>query len=165
MKDVSGGADAGGLREQFDRLRTGYPSQMSASLVLPLLQIVQEQKGHVTPADAHFVADYAGVPRAQAVEALSWYTMLHRQPVGRHVVKVCRNIACALRGSDRLLAHVEKKLGCKAGQSTADGKFYIKVEEECLAACCGAPMMMVDHVYYENLTPKTVDQILDAVKE
>ena len=109
MKDGPGDADAGGLREQFDRLRGIYPPQMNASLVLPLLQIVQEQKGHVTPADAHFVADYAGVPREQAIEALSWYTMLHRQPVGRHVVKVCRNIACALRGSDRLLAHCREE--------------------------------------------------------
>jgi NADH-quinone oxidoreductase subunit E len=70
-----------------------------------------------------------------------------------------------LRGGDDILAHVEKKLGIRAGQSTPDGKFYLKDEEECLAACCGAPMMMVDHVYYENLTPKRVDEILDAVKD
>jgi NADH-quinone oxidoreductase subunit E len=159
MKDVSGDADAGGLREQFDRLRTGYPSQMSASLVLPLLQIVQEQKGHVTPADAHFVADYAGVPRAQAVEALSWYTMLHRQPVGRHVVKVCRNIACALRGSDRLLAHVEKKLGVAPGGTTADGCVTF-LAVECLASCGTAPVMQVDETYHEQLDEATVDRVL-----
>jgi len=63
------------------------------------------------------------------------------------------------------LAHVEKRLGIKAGQSTADGKFYLKVEEECLAACCGAPMLMVDHVYHENLTAQKVDVVLEAVKD
>jgi NADH-quinone oxidoreductase subunit E len=159
MKGDPGDADAGGLREQFDRLRSGYPAQMSASLVLPLLQVVQAQKGHVTPADAHFVADYAGVPRAQAIEALSWYTMLHRQPVGRHVVKVCRNIACALRGSDRLLAHVEKKLGVAPGGTTADGRVTF-LAVECLASCGTAPVMQVDETYHEQLDESKVDLIL-----
>ena len=159
MSGGSGDTDASELREQFDRLRSGYPSQMNASLVLPLLQIVQEQKGHVTPADAHFVADYAGVPRAQAIEALSWYTMLHRQPVGRHVVKVCRNIACALRGSDRLLAHVEKTLGVAPGGTTADGRVTF-LAVECLASCGTAPVMQVDETYHELLDEATVDRVL-----
>ena len=163
MKDGPGDADAGGLREQFDRLRIGYPSQMSASLVLPLLQIVQEQKGHVTPADAHLVADYAGVPRAQAIEALSWYTMLHRQPVGRHVVKVCRNIACALRGSDRLLAHVEKTLGVAPGGTTADGRVTF-LAVECLASCGTAPVMQVDETYHEELDEAKVNRVLEGLR-
>jgi NADH-quinone oxidoreductase subunit E len=70
-----------------------------------------------------------------------------------------------LRGGDDILSHVEQRLGIKAGQSTPDGKFYLKVEEECLAACCGAPMLMIDHVYHENLTPKSVDEILETVKD
>ena len=159
MKDGPGEADAGALREQFDRLRGGYPSQMSASLVLPLLQIVQQHKGHVTAADARLVADYAGVPPMQVTEALSWYTMLHRQPVGRHVVKVCRNIACALRGSDRLLAHVEKKLGVAPGGTTADGRVTF-LAVECLASCGTAPVMQVDETYHEQLDEATVDRVL-----
>ena len=162
MSGGSGDTDASELREQFDRLRSGYPSQMNASLVLPLLQIVQEQKGHVTPADAHFVADYAGVPRAQAIEALSWYTMLYRQPVGRHVVKVCRNIACALRGSDRLLAHVEKKLGVAPGGTTVDGRITF-LAVECLASCGTAPVMQVDETYHEQLDESKVDRILEEL--
>jgi NADH-quinone oxidoreductase subunit E len=70
-----------------------------------------------------------------------------------------------LRGSDAIVDHVERRLGIKTGQSTPDGKFFLKREEECLAACCGAPMMMVDHRYYENLTPETVDEVLDALKQ
>jgi NADH-quinone oxidoreductase subunit E len=70
-----------------------------------------------------------------------------------------------LRGGENILAYLEKKLGVKVGESTADGQFYLKREEECLAACCGAPMMMVDHKYHENLTPAKVDEILDNVSK
>ena len=69
-----------------------------------------------------------------------------------------------LRGADDIVAHVEKKLGISTGESTEDGRIYLKKEEECLAACCGAPMMMVDHKYYENLTPEMVDAILDGLE-
>jgi NADH-quinone oxidoreductase subunit E len=69
-----------------------------------------------------------------------------------------------LRGAEDIVAHVERKLGIKTGESTPDGKFYLKREEECLAACCGAPMMMVDHVYHENLTPQKVDEALDELE-
>ena len=163
MTSVPGDADASGLLEQFDRLRATYPRQMNASLVLPLLQIVQQQKGHVTPADATFVADYAEVPPIQVVEALSWYTMLHRQPVGRHVVKVCRNIACALRGSDRLLTHVEKKLGVAPGGTTADGRVTF-LAVECLASCGTAPVMQVDETYHEELDEAKVNRVLEGLR-
>jgi NADH-quinone oxidoreductase subunit E len=69
-----------------------------------------------------------------------------------------------LRGADDIVTHVENKLGIKLGESTADGRIYLKKEEECLAACCGAPMMMVDHKYHENLTRKSVDRILDELE-
>ena len=151
------------LLEEFDRLRRTYPQPMNASLVLPLLQIVQQHKGHVTAADAKFVAAYAGVPPAQAIEALSWYTMLHRQPVGRHVVKVCRNIACALRGSERLLAHVENKLGVAPGGTTADGRCTF-LAVECLASCGTAPVMQVDETYHEQLDEAKVDRVLEGLR-
>jgi len=156
-------ADTGALLGQFDRLRATYPPQMGPSLVLPLLQTVQQHKGHVTAADAKFVAAYAGVPPAQAIEALSWYTMLHRQPVGRHVVKVCRNIACALRGSDRLLAHIENKLGVAPGGTTADRRFTF-LAVECLASCGTAPVMQVDDTYHEQLDEAEVDRVLDELR-
>ena len=71
---------------------------------------------------------------------------------------------CLLNGGEDLVAHAEKKLGIKLNQSTADGRIFLKQEEECLAACTGAPMMMVDHVFHENLTPEKLDAILDALK-
>jgi NADH-quinone oxidoreductase subunit E len=89
--------------------------------------------------------------------------MFETKPVGRHHVSVCTNISCMLRGGEEVLAYVERKLGIVAGESTPDMRIFLKREEECLAACVGAPMMMVDHVYHENLTPETVDKILDEL--
>ena len=107
------------------------------------------------------VAEYLGLPPIQVYEVATFYSMFETKPVGRHTSRVCTNISCMLCGGDEMLAHVEKRLGIKVGESTADGRFYLKREEECLAACNNAPMMMVDHVYYENLTPEKVDEILD----
>jgi len=89
--------------------------------------------------------------------------MLETKPVGRHSVSICTNISCMLCGADDIVEHIENKLGIKTGESTSDGRIYLKQEEECLAACCGGPMMMVDHVYYENLTEDKVDEILDRL--
>lgn len=163
MKDTPGDADAGALREEFDRLRAAYPQQMSASLVLPLLQIVQQRRGHVAAADARLVSKVAGVPPTQVMEALSWYTMLHREPVGQHVVKVCRNIACALRGSERLLTYVERKLGVAPGGTSADGRFTL-LAVECLASCGTAPVMQVDETYHEQLDEAKVDRVLEDLR-
>jgi NADH-quinone oxidoreductase subunit E len=89
--------------------------------------------------------------------------MFQTKPVGRNNVAICTNVSCMLRGADDIVEHVENKLGIKLGESTEDGRFYLKREEECLAACCGAPMMMVNHEYYENLTREQVDEILDGL--
>ena len=90
--------------------------------------------------------------------------MFSTKPVGRNNVAICTNISCMLRGADEVVDHVEKKLEIKIGESTSDGRIYLKKEEECLAACCGAPMMMVNHEYHENLTPEKIDEILDKLK-
>jgi NADH-quinone oxidoreductase subunit E len=109
------------------------------------------------------VANYLALPPIQVYEVATFYSMFETKPVGRHNVSVCTNISCMLRGSDKIVSHLEEKLGVKLGESTKDGRFYLKIEEECLAACCGAPMMMVDHVYHENLTPMKVDEILEKL--
>ena len=90
--------------------------------------------------------------------------MFETHPCGRHHVSICTNISCMLNGADELVAHAEQKLGIKVNESTADGRIFLKREEECLAACTGAPMMMVDHQFHEHLTPATLEQILDALK-
>nr|MDJ0892586.1 NADH-quinone oxidoreductase subunit NuoE [Gammaproteobacteria bacterium] len=110
------------------------------------------------------VADYIGMPEIAVYEVASFYSMFELKPVGRHSISVCTNISCMLCGSDDILEYIEKKLGIKLGESTADGKFFLKKEEECLAACRNAPMMQVNHVYYEDLTPAKVDEILDKLE-
>jgi NADH-quinone oxidoreductase subunit E len=150
------------LIEEFDRVRSLYPARMSSSLVVPLLQIVQERNGHVTDADAALVASYVGVPTMQVQEALRWYTMLQRQPTGRHVIKVCRNISCSLRGAERVLAHITHRLGIEAGETTPDGRFTV-IEVECLASCGTAPAMQIDETYHEELDEARIDAILKGL--
>jgi NADH-quinone oxidoreductase subunit E len=154
------------VREEIDHWVAKFPTGRHRSAVIAALHAAQhENHGYLTPAIMVAVAEYLKLPAIQVFEVASFYSMFETKPVGRHSISVCTNISCMLRGADQIVAYVERKLGVKTGQSTPDGKFYLKQEEECLAACCGAPMMMVDHVYHENLTPAKVDHILDAVKE
>jgi len=154
------------VREEIDHWVAKFPSGRQRSAVIAALHAAQhENGGFLTPEIMTAVAEYLHLPPIQVFEVASFYSMFETKPVGRHSISVCTNISCMLRGGDDILAHVEQRLGIKAGQSTPDGKFYLKVEEECLAACCGAPMLMIDHVYHENLTPKSVDEILEAVKD
>ncbi len=150
------------LREKFDALRALYPPEMKTSLVLPLLHCVQDVQGCVTEADAERIAEYIGMPAIQVVEALTWYTMFERAPQGRYVIKVCRNIACSLRGGERVLAHLEQRLGIRAGETTPDGRYTLKTVE-CLASCGTAPAMQIDRTYHERLDEAKIDRILESL--
>jgi NADH-quinone oxidoreductase subunit E len=151
-------------REEIDYWLAKYPRDQRQSAVLGALRAVMHEDGYLSAEKMDAVADYIGMPEIAVYEVGSFYSMYALEPVGKHTIAVCTNVSCMLRGSDGILAHIEGKLGIKLGESTPDGKFYLKKEEECLAACCGAPMMQVDHVYYENLTPEKVDEILDALE-
>jgi NADH-quinone oxidoreductase subunit E len=150
------------LLARFDALRSQYPPEMKTSLVLPLLHCVQDEQGFVTEADAVRIAEYIGMPAIQVVEALTWYTMFDREPQGRYVIKVCRNIACSLRGSETVLAHLQQKLGIGVGETTADGRFTLKTVE-CLASCGTAPAMQVNRTYHEQLDAAKLDRILESL--
>jgi len=152
-------------RAEIDHWLTRYPADRKQSAVLAALREVQhENHGYLTTELMDAVADYLDLPAIAVYEVATFYSMFETQPVGRHNIAVCTNNSCMLRGGDAILAHIEKKLGIKLGESTPDGKFYLKREEECLAACCGAPMMQVNHIYYEHLTPEKVDQVLDSLE-
>ena len=149
----------------IDRWLEKYPSDQKQSAVLAALREVQhENKGYLTTELMDAVADYLDMPTIAVYEVASFYSMLEVKPVGRHSISVCTNISCMLNDADEIVKYIENKLGIKTGESTKDGRYYLKCEEECLAACCGAPMMMVDHVYYENINPKKVDGILDRLE-
>jgi NADH-quinone oxidoreductase subunit E len=150
------------VREEIDRWVAKFPPARKRSAVIAALHAAQhENKGFLTAPIMDAVAAYLGLPNIQVYEVATFYSMFETQPVGRHHVSVCTNICCMLRGSQEVVDHVEKKLGIKTGESTPDGRIFLKREEECLAACTGAPMMMVDHIYYENLTPESIDKVLD----
>jgi NADH-quinone oxidoreductase subunit E len=152
------------VRDEIDHWLTKFPADRRRSAVIAALHAVQHECGFLTQEAMDEVAAYLGLPPIQVYEVASFYSMFETSPCGRHHISVCTNISCMLRGGQEMLAHVERRLGVKVGESTPDGRFFLKREEECLAACTGAPMMMVNHVYFENLTPEKVDRILDEHK-
>jgi NADH-quinone oxidoreductase subunit E len=152
-------------RAKIDAWIAKYPPERKQSAVLAALTVVQEQNGGwLTPELMDAVAEYLGMPRVSVYEVGSFYSMFDLSPVGRHKVSVCNNISCLLNGAEDILAHIEKKYGVQPGETTKDGRFTLKKEEECLAACCGAPMMAVDGHYHENLTTEKVDAILGSLE-
>jgi NADH-quinone oxidoreductase subunit E len=152
-------------RRELDHWIAKFPPGRQRSACIAGLRAAQEQNhGFLTPELMDAVAEYLRLPPIQVYEVASFYSMFETHPCGRHHVSICTNISCWLNGGDELVAHAEKKLGIKTNQSTADGRIFLKREEECLAACTGAPMMMVDHDFHENLTPEKLDTILDALK-
>jgi NADH-quinone oxidoreductase subunit E len=151
-------------QREIDAWLRKFPADQRQSAVLAALHIVQDENGGFLTEDLlDAVADYLGMPRIAVYEAATFYNMYDLQPVGRHKILLCTNISCMLRGSEQIEEHLKKKLGIKFGETSADGKFTLK-EVECLAACKGAPMMMVDKIYYEDLTVEKVDQILDGLE-
>ena len=152
-------------REEIDALIAKFPQGKQKSALLGALTVVQhDNQGFLTEELMDAVAAYLDLAKIEVYEVASFYSMYELKPVARHNVAICTNICCMLMGSQNIVDHVENKLGIKLGESTDDGRIYLKVEEECLAACAGGPMMQIDHVYHEKLTPETVDEILDGLK-
>lgn len=152
-------------RVHIDHWLAKFPPDRKRSAVIQGLHAAQEQNdGYLTDVLITAVARYLDIPQVWAYEVATFYSMLETNPVGRHNVAICTNISCWLNGADKIVQHCENKLGVKLGESTADGRVYLKMEEECLAACCGAPMMVVDGHYHENLTTEKVESILDGLK-
>jgi NADH-quinone oxidoreductase subunit E len=148
---------------EIDREIAKYPSEQKQAAVMAALSIAQREKGWLSEATLDYVARRLEIPPIRVTEVATFYAMYDLVPVGRHKISLCTNISCMLRGSDSIAEYLENKLNIKPGQTTGDGKFTLK-EVECLAACGGAPMMQVDEIYYENLTPQRVDEILDVME-
>ena len=152
-------------RAHIDHWLSKFPPDRKRSAVLQGLHAAQEQNaGWLTDELIAGVAKYLDLPPVWAYEVASFYSMFEVEKVGRHNVAFCTNISCWLNGAEDLVAHAEKKLGCKTGQSTADGRIYLKREEECLAGCAGAPMMVINGHYHERLTVEKVDELLDGLE-
>lgn len=153
------------VRQEIDHWVAKFPPGRQRSACIAALRAAQEHnKGFLTPDLMDAVAEYLKLPPVQVYEVASFYSMFEIHPCGRHHVSICTNISCMLNGAEELLEHAQKKLGIKENESTADGRIFLKREEECLAACTGAPMMMVDHVFHEHLTREKLDKILDDLE-
>ncbi|HEY2339116.1 MAG TPA: NAD(P)H-dependent oxidoreductase subunit E [Steroidobacteraceae bacterium] len=152
-------------RSEIDHWLAKFPPGRQRSASIAALRAAQEQNsGYLTADLMDAVAEYLKLPPIQVYEVARFYSMFETHPCGRHHVSICTNISCMLRGGEELLAYAQEKLGIRANQSTPDGRIFLKREEECLAACTGAPMMMVDHVFHEHLTSEKLAAILDALK-
>ena len=152
-------------RREIDHWVAKFPPGRQRSACIAALRAAQEQnEGFLTADLMDAVAEYLKLPPVQVYEVARFYSMFETHPCGRHHVSICTNISCMLNGGEELLQHAARKLGIGVNQSTPDGRIFLKEEHECLAACTGAPMMMVDHIFHEHLTREKLDVILDELK-
>ncbi len=146
---------------ELGQILSRYPNKMAACI--PVLHLCQEANDNwVSDEVIAFVAERLELSTAHVKGVVTFYTLFNQERPGKHQVWVCRTLSCALRGSDNILAHCEKKLGIHAGETTKNGRVTLRTAE-CLASCGTAPMMQVDRSYYENLTTEEVDRILDRL--
>jgi NADH-quinone oxidoreductase subunit E len=148
-------------RQRIDALIQKYPRKRSA--LIPSLQLAQGEARYLSPDVIREIAGIFELTPNEVFEVASFYTMLYKKPVGTYVVQVCTNISCLLRDSDSIMAHLQQRLGIKPGETTPDGKFTL-MEVECLASCGTAPVVQINDEYHEDLTPATLDLILDSLK-
>jgi NADH-quinone oxidoreductase subunit E len=151
----------GDKERELDEILARYPNKMAGTI--PVLHLCQEANGNwVSEEVIEYVAKKLEVSTAHVKGVVTFYTLFNQQPPGKHQVWVCRTLSCALRGSDGILAHCEKRLKIRVGETTKDGKVTLRTAE-CLAPCGTAPMMQVDKDYHENLGVQEVDNILDRL--
>jgi NADH-quinone oxidoreductase subunit E len=148
------------LKIRSASLAAHYPRKQAA--LLPVLHAVQVELGCITPEAERDVAVLLGIKPIQVREAVTFYSMFRRRPIGRYHLQVCDNLSCGLRGSGAVLEHLRRRLGIGPGQTTADGRFTLTTVE-CLGACENAPCLMVDFEYHGNVDPDTVDKLLDGL--
>lgn len=148
---------SGETAKRVEEIVRRYPKKEAA--LLPVLHLVQREKGFISPEAEEWVAATLGVPALQVREVLSFYTLLRRKPAGKYVIQVCCNISCFLAGSTDILKYLEARLGVRAGETTADGKYTLETVE-CLGNCDHAPCLMINDDDYGPVTRETVDGIL-----
>jgi NADH-quinone oxidoreductase E subunit len=146
---------------KVEQLRKRYPT--SQALVLPVLWMVQEQEGYISEDSMKYVAALLHIPFGHILGVVSFYTMLQKNRIGKHHIEVCTNISCMLRGSVKILEHIEQRLGITVGETSPDKKWTLS-EAECMGSCGTAPMLAIGDEYYENLTLEKIDKLIDNLK-
>jgi NADH-quinone oxidoreductase E subunit len=153
-------AFAPAVEAEIDRHLAKYPVARSA--ILPLMFIVQRERGYLDPAGVRYLAKRLRLRYTDIWEVATFYSMIQTKPVGRYHIQICKTLSCKIMGEEKITDHVCRRLGVKPGETTADGKFTVSLVE-CLGSCGTAPMFQVNFDYHENLTPERVDKILDSL--
>lgn len=148
---------------EIDRHLSKYPPEKKRSAILPLMFIVQRERGGwLDPPGVAYLADRLGVRITDIWEVATFYSMINTEPVGRYHIQICKTLSCRIMGEPKITEHVCRRLGIKPGETTPDGRFSISLVE-CLGSCGTAPMFQIGFDYHENLTVEKVDEILDTL--
>jgi NADH-quinone oxidoreductase subunit F len=148
------------LAAKFEQLQGRYPVKRSA--LIPMMMYAQDEYGCVTDEIIAEIGRRLDLNNVQVEETLAFYSMLRRKPMGKHHVQICTNVACMLRGGNELLEHAKKRLEIGNKETSKDGMFSLE-EVECIGACTGAPAIQVNYDFYENLTTRSLDRIIEEL--
>lgn len=147
-----------------NKIISRYPEGKQKSALLPVLHLAQSEfDGWLSPAVMDYVASLLNIKPIEVYEVATFYSMFNLKPVGKNLLEVCRTGPCWLRGAEDMVAHIERKLNIKAGETSADGNFTLKTVE-CLGSCGSAPMLQCGADYYEDLTEEKIDLLIDKLK-
>jgi len=151
------------LAKKVESIFLRYPPDHREAALIPVMVEAQREFGYISPETERWVSETVGVSVVKVREVLTFYSMFRAAPVGKFLIQFCRNISCCLAGAEDLHAHIEKKLGIRAGETTSDGMFTLKYVE-CLGGCAWAPMMLVNEEQFYLLTPSRLDQIIEGYR-
>jgi len=149
--------------EEMESHVTKYPAERRRSALIPLLFVIQRERGYVDNAGVNFLAKFLNLEVTDIWETATFYSMFNLHPVGKYHIQVCKTLSCRIMGEEAITEHICNRLGIHAGESTPDGKFTV-TRVECLGSCGTAPMMQIGFDYHEDLTTDKVDKILDSLK-
>jgi NADH-quinone oxidoreductase subunit E len=152
------------LEQKFQQLLSNYPEGRQRSAMIPMLIYAQDEIGSVTPELMEEVAKRVGVTPLQVEEVMSYYSMLHRKPMGKFHVQICTNISCMLVGGAELWEQACHKLGLGHKQVSEDGRISLE-EVECMGACSWAPAIQVNYDFHHFVTPEKLEQLLDSLRK
>lgn len=147
-------------KRKFEEILTRYP--VSRAAMLPALWLVQRQAGWISHEAMEYVGKLLGLSAAKVYEVATFYTMFNLKPVGKYHFQVCRTLPCQLVGAEGITSCLEKKLGVKLGETSADGR-YTLTEVECLGSCGTGPMLQLNDDYHEDLTPEKLDALIASL--
>ena len=152
------------LEAKLAKLLRNYPPGRQKGALVPMLMYTQDEVGAITPELIAEVAQRLSIKPLEVEEVIGYYSMMHKQPMGRHHVQVCTNISCLLTGGEELYHHACRKLGIGHKQVTADGQFSLE-EVECMGACSWSPAVQVNYDFHHDMTPEKLDEILDRLRK